>query len=79
MFFLPRTLRRMEEKRARRPGDLFIDRYMPNASPEEREQAYENLRNLILVLIEIDDRLARERIERERIAAIQVDSQEGTE
>lgn len=48
-------------KRERRPGDLFLDRYMPHASEEEREEAYENLRGLISILVEIDDRLAREK------------------
>ena len=44
----------------RRPGYVFIERYMPNASNEERERAYENLRGLIASLVEIDTRLARE-------------------
>jgi hypothetical protein len=50
----------MEKEPKNRPGQLFIDRYMPSASAAEREAAYENLRGLIAVLIEIDDRLARE-------------------
>ena len=47
------------------PGDLFIDRYMPGASEEEREQARENLRRLIAVLVRINDRVGRERDSRE--------------
>jgi hypothetical protein len=43
-----------------RPGDLFIDRYMPGASAEEREAAYTNVRRLIAVLVRIDERLRRE-------------------
>lgn len=45
---------------AGRPGDAFIDRYMPGASQEERDDAYANLESLIEVLIQIDDRLTRE-------------------
>lgn len=43
-----------------RPGDLFIDRYMPGASAEEREEAYQNVRQLITVLVRINERLRRE-------------------
>ena len=46
----------------KRPGDLFIDRYMPGASAEERERAHERLRAVVAVLIEIDERMKRERI-----------------
>lgn len=53
-----RHMRKAKQKS--RPGQLFIDRYMPDASEEEREAAYENLRGLITILVEIDDRLARE-------------------
>ena len=48
------------QKGTDRPGDAFIDRYMPGASAEEREEAYANLESLIEVLSQIDDRLARE-------------------
>ena len=53
----------MHTKPSHRPGDLFLDRYMPDATNEEREAAYENLLGLIQVLVEIDRRLARERRE----------------
>lgn len=43
-----------------RPGDLFIDRYMPGANAEEREEALANLEGLIAVLVQIDERLAWE-------------------
>ena len=33
---------------------------MPGASAQERDEAYANLESLIEVLIQIDDRLARE-------------------
>ena len=42
-----------------RPGDLFVDRYMPGASAEEREDAYQNVRHLIAVLVRINERLRR--------------------
>jgi hypothetical protein len=43
-----------------RPGDLFIDRYMPKATEEAREDAYLNLRALVALLVRIDERLALE-------------------
>ena len=46
---------------ARRPGQLFLDRYMPDASEEERKAAYDNLRALITIIVEVDRRLAREK------------------
>lgn len=52
------------EKSDHRPGDLFIDRYMPKATEEAREEAYANLRALVALLVQIDERLALE--ERER-------------
>ena len=47
-----------------RPGDLFIDRYMPKATEEAREEAYANLRALVALLVRIDERLALEEQER---------------
>lgn len=49
----------------KRPGDLFIDRFMPGASADEREEAYVNLERLIAVLVQIDVRLVREERERD--------------
>ena len=51
-------------QRDHRPGDLIIDRYMPNASEDEREAARESLRRLARILIRIEDRLAQEWYER---------------
>ena len=48
----------------RRPGELFIDRYMPKATEEAREEAYANLRALVALLVRIDERLALEDQER---------------
>lgn len=48
----------------RRPGELFVDRYMPKASEEAREEAYANLRALVALLVRIDERLAIEDRER---------------
>ncbi len=46
-----------------RSGWLFIDRYMPEATPEEQEAAYENLRGLAELLLRIDERLAQVEID----------------
>ena len=54
-----------EKEQKPRPGDGIIDCYMPDATPEEREEAHENLRRLARVLIRIEDRLAREWYERQ--------------
>jgi hypothetical protein len=43
------------------PGDIILDRYLPNASPEQREEARENLRRLARLSIRVHERLARER------------------
>jgi hypothetical protein len=40
----------------RRPGDLILDRYMPNATVEEREAARANLYALLATLIRIEER-----------------------
>lgn len=47
------------------PGMLFVDRYMPGASTEEREEAYGNVRQLIAVLVRINERMVREQSERD--------------
>ena len=46
--------------RERKPGDVFLDRYMPNATDAEREEARRNLQHLARALNRIEDRLARE-------------------
>lgn len=46
---------------AHRPGDIILDRYLPNASPEQREEARENLRRLARLIIRVHERLARAR------------------
>jgi hypothetical protein len=43
-----------------RPGDAILDRYMPNATREEREEARENLRKLVRILLAVFERAARE-------------------
>lgn len=35
----------------RKPGDLILDRYLPNATPEAREEARDALRNHALLLL----------------------------
>ncbi len=47
-----------KEQSQRRPGDLILDRYMPNATLEEREAARESLRRLARLLIRVHERLA---------------------
>ena len=46
--------------RERKPGDLIIDRYMPNASEAEREEARENLKAHLAVVYRIAVRVARD-------------------
>jgi hypothetical protein len=43
-----------------RPGDHILNRYLPNASNEQREEARENLRHLARLLIRVHERLARD-------------------
>lgn len=45
---------------ARRPGDLILDRYMPDASEAEREEARERLRAFARLLLRTGARLAAE-------------------
>lgn len=47
----------------RRPGDIILDRYMPTATPEEREEARANLRAWGHIIIAIQERLERERLD----------------
>jgi hypothetical protein len=44
----------------RRPGDIFLERYVPNASHEKREEARQNLRNVVAALLRIAMRCADE-------------------
>lgn len=46
--------------RERKPGDVFLNRYMPNASEQEREAARENLYAYFAVLLSIATRRANE-------------------
>ena len=50
-------------QRARPPGDIILDRYMPNASEAEREEARENLRAYAAVVLRIATRQATEEYE----------------
>ena len=47
----------------RLPGDVILDRYMPDASPEEREAARTNLYGFVAVLLRIATREATEEAE----------------
>lgn len=55
----------MQKLNDKRPEDVFIDRYMPGASEEEREAARQNVQRLVAVLIRINDRIGRERDSRD--------------
>lgn len=50
---------------APRPGDLILDRYMPNAAEAEREEARGNLSAYAMVVLRIATRLATEEYEQE--------------
>ena len=67
--WIPRWLRKTwgmdTPLRAPRPGDLILDRYMPNAAETEREDARENLRAYATVVLRIATRLATEEYEQE--------------
>jgi len=50
----------MTSPTSRRPGDLILDRYLPDANQEMREQARDVLRAHALLLIRIGDRIEAE-------------------
>ena len=47
-------------KNSPQPGDLILDRYLPDATPEKREEAREVLREHALLLIRIGERILTE-------------------
>ena len=47
-------------KNSPQPGDLILDRYLPDATPEKREEAREVLREHALLLIRIGERILAE-------------------
>ncbi len=49
----------MSTEKDRKPGDLFLDRYMPDADEATREAAREALRRYTLHLIAVGDRILR--------------------
>ena len=48
------------EHEKKSPGDLILDRYMPDATCEEREEARANLKRLAQAYITIIERLIAE-------------------
>jgi len=50
----------MPSRKERRPGDLILDRYLPEADEETRERAREVLRAHALLLIGIGERIEAE-------------------
>jgi predicted metalloenzyme YecM len=53
-------------KDTERPGWSIIERYLPNASPEKKEEAYENLRRLAVLIARVHVRQSREKSEKQR-------------
>lgn len=47
-----------DERVGRTPGDIILDRYLPNATPEEREIARENLRAILAMYLRIEEERA---------------------
>jgi hypothetical protein len=48
----------------RRPGDVILDRYMPDATLDEREAARANLYGFVAVLLRIATREALDNVEK---------------
>ena len=51
----------MENTPNRKPGDVILDHYMPDATEAERETARANLYALAAVILRICTRIAQER------------------
>ena len=51
----------MENPQNKKPGDIILDHYMPNATEAEREAARANLYALAAVILRICTRIAQER------------------
>lgn len=51
----------MSAAKERQPGDLFLDRYLPDADEATREEARDALRRYTLHLIAVGDRILRQR------------------
>lgn len=67
----------MRDERLRRPGDLILARYVPDAAPEDREAARESLRAQARAYMRIIARLIREGREHELIEASAVNDKIG--
>jgi hypothetical protein len=63
----------MNDPKPRRPGDLILDHYMPNATEEQREEARSNLKAYVAAVIGIRQRLDREAGDKEIRAKADVD------
>lgn len=50
----------MENSPKDAPELRIVNRYMPNATAEQREEAMANLRQLAQLLVRVENRLARE-------------------
>jgi len=54
------TWEMMRRENDKKPGDLIIDRYMPDATGAEREKARSNLRAYLAVVLRIASRVEDE-------------------
>ena len=52
-------------KKTKKPGDYILDKYMPDASLEDREEARRRLYAFVGVLLRIATRLEKEATDRE--------------
>jgi len=52
-------------KDTQRPGWAIIEQYLPDASSEKKEEAYENLRRLAALIVKVNLRTAREKFEKQ--------------
>ena len=56
------TMDLMSKDPSKRPGDVILDRYMPDATDAEREVVRERLRRFAVILVQIDRRQRHEQL-----------------
>jgi hypothetical protein len=57
----------IKSSRPDKPGWGIIDRFMPYATPDAQEEAYENINSLVKLLVRIDERIFEEEQETRRM------------
>ena len=55
----------MSEQDNRQPGDIFLDRYFPNADADTRERARKAFRDFAFFLLRMGERLEQEAQDRQ--------------